>query len=150
MSIVSLKSYIPAGFSLLGHLDIDDELDEHAPDFTLPQAPITRVVEEPTAAHVLVRPTNRAGFLTLDTKEPLFFPISEEERDHIKGKVRDILDVARENGVDWRNFRRTQTEEEIKSRWEQNKKNLTQEWKRRHREAIKSRRRRGGYDGGAE
>ncbi|KAK7686295.1 hypothetical protein QCA50_010519 [Cerrena zonata] len=138
------------GFSLLGHLDLDDELEEEVPGFDVAQAQVTHIVEEPMATQTATRPTNRAGFLTLDTKEPLFFPILEENRDHIKGKVRDIFDVTKDYGVDWRKFCRTQTEEEIKARWEQNKKDLTQEWKRRHREAIKSRRRRGGYDGGAE
>lgn len=135
---------------MLGHLDLDDELEGDVPGFDLAQTRTAHVVEEPVVTHISTRPTNRAGFLTLDTKEPLFFPVSDEERGQIKGKIRDIFDVARENGIDWRKFCRTQTEEEIKVRWEQNKKELTQEWKRRHREAIKSRRRRGGYDGGAE
>jgi len=32
-------------------------------------------------------------------------------------------------------------------RWEEAKGDLTRDWKRRHREAVKSRRRRGGVDG---
>lgn len=61
--------------------------------------------------------------------------------------MKDTLDVAREKGWDWRGFCRTQTTEEIKQRWESQKVELTKDWKRRHREAIKSRRRRGGGDG---
>ncbi|CAL1714523.1 unnamed protein product [Somion occarium] len=140
------------GFSLLGHLDLDDELDEDDLNLGTAQPQIVQPVAEPmpTSTHVLTRPRAQAGFLSLDAKEPLFFPIPPEERASIKGKVKDFFDVARERGVDWRSFRRTQTEEEIKQRWEDNKKELTQEWKRRHREAIKSKRRRGGFDGGAE
>ena len=77
---------------------------------------------------------------------PLFFPLPEDARAGTRGRVKDLLDVAKERGCDWRNFCRTETPEEIRQRWDEQKGELTQEWKRRHREAVKSRRRRGGAD----
>ena len=44
----------------------------------------------------------------------------------------------------------TDTPEEIRARWEETKGELTAGWKRRHREAIKSKRRRGGGGGDAD
>ncbi|KAJ2965198.1 hypothetical protein NUW54_g14199 [Trametes sanguinea] len=50
--------------------------------------------------------------------------------------------------TNWRTwFFRTDSPEAIKQRWEESKGELTAGWKRRHREAIKSRRRRGGGAG---
>ena len=43
-------------------------------------------------------------------------------------------------------FARTESEEQIRMRWEAARGELTREWKRRHREAVKSRRRRRGHD----
>ena len=60
----------------------------------------------------------------LDSSLPFFFPQ--------KGHVQRV------------EFTRTEDEEEIRARWEVARGELTQEWKRRHREAVKSRRRRGG------
>jgi hypothetical protein len=42
------------------------------------------------------------------------------------------------------NFGRADDEAQIRARWEAARGELTREWKRRHREAVKSRRRRGG------
>ena len=55
------------------------------------------------------------------------------------------MDIAREKGWD-RVFYRQDGEEEIRQRWEKAKVELTKEWKRRHREGVKSVRRRGGGD----
>ena len=60
----------------------------------------------------------------LDSSLPFFFPQ--------KGHVQRVK------------FTRTEDEEEIRARWEVARGELTREWKRRHREAVKSRRRRGG------
>lgn len=59
-----------------------------------------------------------------DSSLPFFFPP--------KGHVRRVK------------FARTEDEAEIRARWEAARGELTREWKRRHREAVKSRRRRGG------
>jgi len=128
------------GFSLLGHLDL--ELDEEPLAFAAPQN-----------AHAIIEPTSISTFITADSqitydpKQPLFFPISQEARAS-RGKVKDIIDVLKDRGYDWRNgFYWTESSEEIAKRWEETKGDLTRDWKRRHREAVKSRRRRGGTDG---
>jgi hypothetical protein len=136
------------GFSLLGHLDLDLELDDDVLDPILNIAPTQTVVEEPTpppTANTTVGKSNRR--FTLDPSLPLFFPLSDEVRASFKGRAKDPIDVAKERGWDWRTFCRTQTSEEIRQRWESRKVELTKDWKRRHREAVKSRRRRGGVDG---
>ena len=68
----------------------------------------------------------------LDASLPFFFPQSS----HAKGPVCKV------------EFRRTEDEARIRERWESVRGELTREWKRRHREAVKSRRRRGA--GGSE
>jgi hypothetical protein len=56
------------------------------------------------------------------------------------------LDVGKDNG--WNaHFYRTETDDEIRAKWENEKVDLTREWNRRWREAGKVRRRRGGADG---
>ena len=70
----------------------------------------------------------------LDASRPFFFPTERA------GGKRNVLDPT-----NWRSwFYRTDTPEAIRERWEQTKGELTAGWKRRHREAVKSRRRRGG------
>ena len=56
------------------------------------------------------------------------------------------MDAFIEKGLDPRStgFYRTENGEEIVKRWEEVKGDLTRDWKKRHREAVKSRRRRGG------
>jgi hypothetical protein len=88
--------------------------------------------------------------ITFDASEPLFFPLSTEERanKHRNAKLKDIMDVFKEKGLDPQStgFYRTESSGEILKRWEDAKGDLTRDWKRRHREAVKSRRRRGGVD----
>ncbi|PCH44599.1 hypothetical protein WOLCODRAFT_133309 [Wolfiporia cocos MD-104 SS10] len=119
-----------AGFSLLGHLDLDLdlELDDDEPTPSLPVQPAVQ------HQHHELPPALPA----FDAKRALFFPVSAEERS--RGRARDALDPTR-----WRTwFFRTDSAEETQKRWEETRGMLTSEWKRRHREAIKSRRRRGG------
>ena len=91
---------------------------------------------------------HRHNTLSADAKVPLFFPFGPDDRQSAKGRVKDPFDVFTSKGWDWRNFCRTETPEQTKQWWEEVKGDLTKDWKRRHREAIKSRRRRGGNDGG--
>ncbi|CCM00595.1 uncharacterized protein FIBRA_02631 [Fibroporia radiculosa] len=123
-----------AGFSLLGHLNVDLELD----DTIDLEAPVQQVYSAPTRANVpLILPSIPA----FDLKRPLFFPLSPEES---RGRTRHALDPT-----DWRAwFYRTDSTEDIQKRWEETRGELTSGWKRRHREAIKSRRRRGGLGDG--
>jgi hypothetical protein len=136
----SPRSIYPSlGFSLIGHLNLDSELDldldldlgldESA--FTnngswpasVPSDPITTT--RPAATHA---PTRQSKTNSLDTTLPFFFPQTSRGG-------------SRERNV---KFARTEDETQIRARWEAARGELTREWKRRHREAVKSRRRRGG------
>ena len=122
---------------MLGHLDLDLELDEDV-DLQLPSQSHTQ--PEPDAPPVAAIP----ALPSFDPKAPLFFPPPPEERN--RGRVHDVLDPT-----NWRTwFYRTDDDDGIQKRWEGVKGELTAEWKRRHREAVKSRRRRGGGTGDAE
>ncbi|KZT69235.1 hypothetical protein DAEQUDRAFT_691083 [Daedalea quercina L-15889] len=127
-----------AGFSLLGHLDLDLELDEEV-DLHLP----SRTQSQPEPA-VLPPSTALPSLPSFDPKAPLFFPLPPAERN--RGRLHNVLDPT--NWQTW--FYRTDSEEDIRKRWEEVKGELTAGWKRRHREAVKSRRRRGGGPGDAE
>ena len=139
----------PAGFSLLSQLELDLELEDEEPFPTalLPPAAQSSAI----APGQTTRPPLPHTQITLDASEPLFFPLSTEERanKHRNAKLKDIMDVFREEGLDPQStgFYRTRSSEEIAKRWEGVKGDLTRDWKRRHREAVKSRRRRGGADG---
>ena len=92
----------------------------------------------------------------LDPKQVLFFPLSSTSSSSIaKARPRDPLEFAKEQGCYWRDpavaFYRTNTEEEIRKRWEEERGELTRGWKKRSREAGKVRRRRkGGIEDGLE
>ncbi|KAJ7166755.1 hypothetical protein C8R46DRAFT_1192093, partial [Mycena filopes] len=135
------------GFSLLGHLDLDLELDdEFMPAIPEPQ-------HEDTSTFVTSHtPSHTHTLITLDPRQPLFFPLptsfsfASSLGNNTKARQRDILDVGKDNG--WgTHFCRNETDEEIRKKWEEGKVGLTREWNRRWREAGKVRRRRGGGDG---
>ncbi|KAJ7648587.1 hypothetical protein DFH06DRAFT_1476105 [Mycena polygramma] len=135
------------GFSLLGHLDLDLELDEEM-THALPSAVPEHVSETaPQLATTFVTPSQ--AHITLDPKQPLFFPLPTSFSpgfSSTKARQRDILDVGKDNG--WNaHFCRNETDDEIRAKWENEKVDLTREWNRRWREAGKVRRRRGGGDG---
>jgi hypothetical protein len=149
----TLVSFI-VGFSLLGHLDLDLELDDEL-DFGLVAPTIGMAVPEDTETSVLpsdsvpLVPTTVSRpqtMWTFNALEPLFFPRPSGAK---KGRAKDPIEIAKERGTNWRDgkFYRTESEAEIRKQWDENKLDLTREWKRRHREAVKSRRRRGGVDG---
>ena len=125
-----MTCYLLASFSLLGglalDLDVDDDVLGQAPaPISHPEVPTrsapTQAIARPAASHAIP---------TIDTSLPLFFsPFAAQQ-----GK-RDQKAF---------NFYRTETAEEIRQRWMNRKGELTGEWKRRHREAVKSLRRRGG------
>ncbi|KAH9971017.1 hypothetical protein BGW80DRAFT_1325148 [Lactifluus volemus] len=76
-----------------------------------------------TSGLALLQPSSAVG---LDATLPFFFL-------HERGKATAV------------GFTRTESEEQIRMRWEGARGELTREWKRRHREAVKSRRRRHGH-----
>ncbi|KAG6901679.1 hypothetical protein C0995_009234 [Termitomyces sp. Mi166 len=140
-----------AGFSLLGHLDLDLELDDEIP-FAITETEPSHPQEptHSTTAPSIPVPTYVAP--QLNPKLPLFFPHASSAGSSTKARPKDILEVALENKWHWRDpaveFYRTGTEEDIRKRWEESKVELTREWKRRWREAGKiSRRRRIGDTG---
>ncbi|KAF9441683.1 hypothetical protein P691DRAFT_779709 [Macrolepiota fuliginosa MF-IS2] len=62
-----------------------------------------------------------------------------------KNKPKDLYDTLAAKGWDWRSagFCRTQSEDEIREKWEREKGELTRGWKKRWREAGRIGRRRG-------
>jgi hypothetical protein len=99
-----------------------------------------------------VQSTHVAPF-DLDHKQSLFFPASTGIP--TRGRLKDVYGVAMERGWNWRDpavgFWRTEGEEEIRAKWEIDKVELTRGWKKRWREAHKTRKRvGGGGDGEAE
>ncbi|KAJ7879245.1 hypothetical protein B0H14DRAFT_3082928 [Mycena olivaceomarginata] len=140
------------GFSLLGHLDLDLELDEELvhvvpePDSLEPTKTAPQLAFAMSTAPSHVAPAH----IALDAKAPLFFPLpssfSAPGLSSTKARQRDILDVGKDHGWD-AHFQRNETDEEIRAKWEKEKVELTREWNRRWREAGKVRRRRGGGDG---
>ena len=132
---------------MLGHLDLDLDLDDDVLDASFAPAPPAATPSVQPVVATTIRNTRTQAQVTFDPNLPLFFPLPQDEREGFRGRVRDPFDVAKEQGFDWRTFCRTETSEEIRQRWEAEKVELTRDWKRRHREAVKSRRRRGGDDG---
>lgn len=162
------------GFSLLGHLDLDLEVDEElafaiegatsAP--TEPSYTATSAVSLPTPAAA----SHTAASIYINPREPMFFfPFSSSMSSHTTSgtewknsfhhlnpnkKTKDALDVIVEKGWYWRDpkvaFYRTEGEEEIRKRWEEKRGDLTRGWKKRAREAGKVGRRRKGARGGEE
>ena len=125
-----LTTHRPSGFSLIGHLDLDSELDldMDEPAFTN-NAPVpvsaSTTTNHAAATFALAQPPG-----TLDAALPFFFPKNTNLRGHVRRAASG--------------FTRTEDEAQIRLRWEAARGELTREWKRRHREAVKSRRRRGG------
>ncbi|KAI5120190.1 hypothetical protein M0805_002656 [Coniferiporia weirii] len=138
------------GFSILGNLDLDLELDD-VPDISAPPPP-----QYAPAAPYAGRLTTGTGapsipplhIPVLDTSRPLFFPSSSSSSPATRAAGRvpppDVLDLLRSRAS---GFHRTESAEAIRARWVARKVELTRDWKRRHREAVKSARRRGGGAG---
>lgn len=133
-------------------MDIDLELDDALDTPSIP-APASGQVAASSALPALLDalPTAQSySQAVLDANRPLFFPVTlssgADDRLHTGWRSKAPLDfiiLAHERG--WaEGFHRTDSAEDIKKRWENCKVDLTREWKRRHREAVKSARRRGG------
>lgn len=146
------------GFSLLGHLDLDLELDDELP-FAIPETIPAAEESRPSAPYtpsfiVPSVPSQNTGYSApqLNSRQALFFPLPPSSGLSTKARPKDLFDVARENKWSWRDpnigFYRTGTDEDIKKKWEEEKVELTREWKRRCREAGKVSRRRTGGDRG--
>jgi hypothetical protein len=138
----AIHKVFPLGFSLIGHLDLHSalDLDMDEPAFAN-NAPAPALALAPTSASDPFIP----GAMTsadapqprvLDATLPFFFP-QHTTRGHVPRSATD-------------RFTRTEDEAQIRLRWEAARGELTREWKRRHREAVKSRRRRGHGGGRGE
>ena len=135
-----------AGFSLLGHLDLDLELDNEVP--FLVEQPTSTQDQTPTYTSLpsTTHPNHSSQTpIVLNPKQALFFPYPQQQQG-ILSKVRqkDIFDLIKDNHWNWRDpsvgFYRTGTEDDIRKRWEEGKSELTKEWKKRWREAGKANR----------
>ena len=136
-----------AGFSLLGHLDLDLELDNEIPFFveqpssTQDQTP----AYTPLPSTTLPSHSSHAAPIVLNPKQALFFPYPQQQEGiQNKARQKDIFDLIKDNHWNWRDplvgFYRTGTEDDIRKRWEEGKGGLTKEWKKRWREAGKANR----------
>jgi hypothetical protein len=125
----------PALFSLLGHLDLDEDFEDTLPYSIEPIQPQPQRVVEPeeksTAPSFLLPPTQSHAQtrISFDPRAPFFFPRPGN--------------MAKAPGTP---FHRTETEAQILARWEAAKGELTRGWKKRYREASKIRRRKGGKE----
>jgi hypothetical protein len=134
-----------AGFSLLGHLDLDfeeedilgisDLLHPTEPHYAPPPHVVSAPLEQPQAHP------------TLDSNFPFFFPLPPtllSRSSNKRNTPRDIFSLfpreGKEKDKDGEPFSRTQTTSEIHSQWETQKGVLTREWKARWREASKGKR----------
>ncbi|TCD61804.1 hypothetical protein EIP91_007890 [Steccherinum ochraceum] len=94
-----------AGFSLLGHLELEDDLDLDEDILGLnlgPSEPVAPTFAVPPSVAVpsSVRRFQAADF-SVDTSQTLFFPLSLEDRGAQRNRVKDPFDVAKEKGWDW-------------------------------------------------
>ncbi|KAF7308154.1 hypothetical protein HMN09_00663100 [Mycena chlorophos] len=74
--------------------------------------------------------------ITPDPKQPLFFPLASSfgsSTNNTKAHQRDILDVTKDAGHST-HFCKTETDEEIRAKWEAEKVELTRDWTRQWKE----------------
>ena len=139
-----------AGFSLLGGLTDGLELDEDL-DFGAAEAELDAEEREVRREEVGVAPVRARGassWFDGDTRIPFLFPskrtsgarcLLELIRDR---ELKPLVGGAAGTTVGWEAFCRTETEEELQAKWEERKTKLTQDYKKRHREAIRKKRKR--------
>jgi hypothetical protein len=118
---------------LLGALDADIELDEEL-DIPLAPPPIKQAYEPAAALQPLA--ASKKSHFDPDASIPLFFPTFGKG-----GKDAMKEDTEKEGYV---GFWKQETDEEMKNIWENDKVELTRDWKKRYRDGKKQRKRRGG------
>jgi hypothetical protein len=118
---------------LLGALDADIELDEEL-DIPLAPPPIKQAYEPAAALQPLA--ASKKSHFDPDSSIPLFFPTFGKG-----GKDAMKEDTEKEGYV---GFWKQETDEEMKEIWENDKVELTRDWKKRYRDGKKQRKRRGG------
>ncbi|KAG2133535.1 uncharacterized protein EDB93DRAFT_883159 [Suillus bovinus] len=133
-----------AGFSLVGHLDLDFEDEDLLGISDLPHP----TQSHHTVPHAVSVPREQPQeHPTLDSNFPFFFPLPPTLRSrsyNARNAPRDIFSLFphgdKEKDKNGKPFCRTQTTSEIHSQWETQKGALTKEWKARWREASKGKR----------
>jgi len=118
---------------LLGALDADIELDEEL-DIPLAPPPIKQTYEPAAALQPLA--ASKKSHFDPDASIPLFFPTFGKG-----GKDAMKEDTEHDGYV---GFWKQETDEEMKQIWENDKVELTRDWKKRYRDGKKQRKRRGG------
>ena len=148
-----------AAFSLLDHLDLDIGLDEDLSFLDEPLSTDLPVASHEPSQNPQVRPTPQtlhaqsSRHIVLNPKQTLFFPLPPSKPKELnKVRQRDAYyDLIRENGWYWHDpavrFWNTESEEEVRKKWEASRGELTKSWKQRWREAGKVRRRKKLVDG---
>lgn len=125
---------INIGFSLLGHLNLDLDLDLELDEPALPLQQPPDPLSIPTS---YTNPTPSVSFTSANTL-PLFFASSSPH-----GRDGSIFAALR-NIADSEDFVGNRDEGARRKHWEEVKGELTREWKRRHREAFRVSKWRGG------
>ncbi|KAG8843419.1 hypothetical protein FRB96_004052 [Tulasnella sp. 330] len=140
-----------AGFSIFANLtDADVDLDLEDLDLN-EQEPIAQTKSTPVVRSL---PPAVETSTLLDPNAPFFFPLPRDENglvnlpgDNRRGpRPRDLVDVLKVEG--WNatigasgGFWRTETDEEIRKQWEESREHLSQLTRRRHRDAVRRKRR---------
>ena len=118
------------GFSLLGDLELDLDLEEEDEDDEMLEVPALSA-QQAVVTHVN---THRAASSNASSaKLPLMFPSLDANDRSWFSILRRDSDVA--------SFCKNKTDEEIQAQWKERKGQLTQDYKRRHREALKKKKR---------
>ncbi|KEP47416.1 RNA recognition motif protein [Rhizoctonia solani 123E] len=118
------------GFSLGLDIELDPDAESFLPSSISAPPPEPILAPAPTSTQ---KHTHTIQF-TPNPQAPFFFP----------GGKNDIFRVIAEKGWEWPH---PGTSEEIRAKWDKNKAELTREYTKRHREAVKRRRRGGGTKG---
>ncbi|KAG2132958.1 hypothetical protein DEU56DRAFT_422192 [Suillus clintonianus] len=133
-----------AGFSLLGHLDLDFEEEDILGISDLPH--LTQPDHALALPHAVSIPREQPQVHpTLDPNFPFFFPLPSTLRSrssNTRNTPQDIFSLfpCGKQDRSGEPFSRTQNTSEIHSQWEAQKGALTREWKARWREASKGKR----------
>ncbi|PPQ63114.1 hypothetical protein CVT24_005825 [Panaeolus cyanescens] len=140
------------GFSLLGHLNLQLDLDEELAFAVEPNAPQPEETSSVpiTVSQTITKSQASQAPLVLNPRQALFFPLPSDGN-ITKARQKDFFDLVKDNRWNWADpsvaFYRTGKEEDIRKRWEESKRDLTTDWKKRWKEAGKlNKRRRGGVD----
>ncbi|KAG8994861.1 hypothetical protein FRB94_009638 [Tulasnella sp. JGI-2019a] len=144
-----------AGFSIFANLsDVDVDLEDLEDLDLNEQEPVTQVKSAPVISSL--PPTVETTSL-FDPNAPFFFSLPRDENgianlpgDNRRGpRPRDLIDVLKVEG--WNattgasgGFWRTETDEEIRKQWEESREHLSQLTRRRHRDAVRRKRRHAG------